>query len=108
MEEERRLAEERDKWVMRETPQPLCCSVPWMPSSKVGLGVAAEYTTDEMAEGSDDKKRLEKAERAVELKAAKRRKKRDGGVSSGFGPGICLYCTALTCNIDSTHIIGYI
>ena len=68
VEEERRLAEERDKWVMREP---------------------------------------EKAERAVELKAAKRRKKRDGGVS-GLGPGICLYCTALTCNTESTYIIGYI
>ena len=94
MEEERRLAEERDKWVMREPPQPLCCSVPWMPSSKVGLGVAVEYTTDEMVEGSDDKKRLEKAERAVELKAAKCRKKCDGGVS-GLGPGTGTYFVSI-------------
>ena len=92
MEEERRLAEERDKWVIREPPQPLRCSVPWMPSSKVGLGVAAEYTTD----GSDDKKRLEKAERAVELKAAKCRKKRDGGVS-GLGPGTGTHLSLLHC-----------
>ena len=56
VEEEQRSAEEGDKWVMREPPQPLRCSVPWMPSSKVGLGVVAEYTTDELAEGSDDER----------------------------------------------------
>ena len=38
-------------------------------------GVVAEYTTDELAEDSDEK-RLEKAERAAEQKAVKRRKKR--------------------------------
>ena len=43
--------------------------------------MVAEYTTDELAEGSDDEKRLEKAERAAEVKAAKRRKKRGGGVA---------------------------
>ena len=46
--------------------------------------MVAEYTTDELAEGSDDEKRLEKAERAAEVKAAKRRKKRGGGVA-GLG-----------------------
>ena len=38
--------------------------------------VVAEYTTDELANNSDDKKWLEKAERAAEQKAVKRRKKR--------------------------------
>ena len=50
--------------------------------SEHGWGVVAEYTTDELAEGSDDEKRLEKAERAAEVKAAKRRKKRGGGVEA--------------------------
>ena len=50
--------------------------------SEHGWGVVAEYTTDELAEGSDDEKRLEKAERAAEVKAAKRRKKRGGGVAA--------------------------
>ena len=41
--------------------------------------VVAEYTTDELAEDSDDEKRLERAEKAAEQKAAKRRKKRTIG-----------------------------
>ena len=49
--------------------------------SEYGLGVVAEYTTDEVAEGSNDEKRLERAEKAAEQKAAKRRKKRAGSTS---------------------------
>ena len=44
--------------------------------SEHGWGVVQEYTADELAEDSGDEKRLEKAERAAELKAAKRRKKK--------------------------------
>jgi hypothetical protein len=43
--------------------------------SEHGWGVVAEYTTDKLAEDSDDEKRIEKAEKAAELKATKRRKK---------------------------------
>ena len=43
--------------------------------SEFGWGVVAEYTADELAEDSDDEKRLEKAEKAAERKAAKRKKK---------------------------------
>ena len=46
---------------------------------ELGWGVVAEYTTDELAEDSDDEKRLERAEKAAEQKAAKRRKKRTIG-----------------------------
>ena len=49
--------------------------------SEYGWGVVTEYTTDELAEGSDDEKRLERAEKAAEQKAAKRRKKRAGSTS---------------------------
>ena len=35
-----------------------------------------EYTADELADGSDDEKRLEKAEKAAERKALKRKRKR--------------------------------
>ena len=38
----------------------------------------AEYTTDELAEDSDDEKRIEKAEKAAKLKATKRRRKQAG------------------------------
>ena len=40
------------------------------------MGVVAEYTADDLAKDSDDKRRIEKAERAAERKAGKRRKKR--------------------------------
>ena len=43
--------------------------------SELGWGVASEYTADELAENSEDEKRLEKAEKAAERKAVKRRKK---------------------------------
>ena len=42
--------------------------------SEHGWGVVAEYTADELAEDSDDEKRIFKAEKAAERKAAKRRK----------------------------------
>ena len=42
-------------------------------------GVVVEYTADELADDSGDEKRLEKAERAAEHKAVKRRKKRGEG-----------------------------
>ncbi|ETW96471.1 MAG: hypothetical protein ETSY2_46335 [Candidatus Entotheonella gemina] len=51
--------------------------------SEYGWGVVAEYTTDELAEDSDDEKRIEKAERAAEQKAAKRRKKKSGSITTG-------------------------
>ena len=41
-----------------------------------------EYTADELAEDSGDEKRIEKAERAAELKAAKQRKKKASSVQS--------------------------
>ena len=44
--------------------------------SEYGWGVVAEYTTDELAEDSDDEKWIEKAGKAAEQKAAKRRKKK--------------------------------
>ena len=44
--------------------------------------VVQEYTADELAEDSGDEKRLEKAERAAELKAAKRRKKKASSAQS--------------------------
>ncbi len=44
--------------------------------SDLGWGVVAEYTADELAEDSDDEKRLEKAEKAAERKALKKKKKR--------------------------------
>ena len=47
-----------------------------------GWGVVQEYTADELAEDSGDEKRLEKAERAAELKAAKRRKKKASSAQS--------------------------
>ena len=50
--------------------------------SEHGWGVVQEYTADELAEDSGDEKRLEKAERAAELKAAKRRKKKASSVQS--------------------------
>ena len=50
--------------------------------SEHGWGVVQEYTANELAEDSGDEKRLEKAERAAELKAAKRRKKKASSVQS--------------------------
>ena len=44
--------------------------------SEYGWGVVAEYTADELADGSDDEKRLEKAEKATERKALKYKRKR--------------------------------
>ena len=42
--------------------------------SEFGWGVVAEYTADELADGSDDEKKIEKAEKAAEKKAAKRKR----------------------------------
>ena len=50
--------------------------------SEHGWGVVQEYTADELAEDSGDEKRLEKAERAAELKAAKRCKKKANSAQS--------------------------
>ena len=44
--------------------------------SEFGWGVVAEYQADELASGSDDEKKLEKAERAAERKILKKKKAR--------------------------------
>ena len=44
--------------------------------SEFGWGVVVEYTADKLADGSDDEKCLEKAEKAAERKAAKQRTKK--------------------------------
>ena len=55
--------------------------------SEHGWGVVDEYTADDLAEDSDDEKRIEKAERAAERKAGKRRKKRGAtALKSRGGP----------------------
>ena len=41
--------------------------------SEFGWGVVVEYTADELADNSDDKKKIEKAEMAAERKAAKKK-----------------------------------
>ena len=43
--------------------------------SEFGWDIVSEYTADELADDSDDEKRLEKAEKAAERKAAKRKRK---------------------------------
>ena len=45
-----------------------------------GWGVVAEYTADELADDSEDEKRLEKAEKAVERKVGLKKRKRVPGV----------------------------
>ena len=42
--------------------------------SKLGWGVVAKYTAEELAEDSDDKKHLKKAEHAAEQKAVRRKR----------------------------------
>ena len=42
---------------------------------ELGWSVVSDYTADELADDSDDKRRLEKAERSAEKKVAKRKKK---------------------------------
>ena len=53
--------------------------------SEHGWGVVDEYTVDDLAEYSDDEKRIEKAERVAERKAGKRRKKRGTGAVKSRG-----------------------
>ena len=48
-----------------------------------GWGVVTEYTADELADDSDDEKRLEKAEKAAERKAGLRKRKRAQTVATG-------------------------
>ena len=43
--------------------------------SEFGWGIVPEYTADELADDSDDEKRLERAENTAERKAGKRRRK---------------------------------
>ena len=52
--------------------QKLICIADW---SELGWSVVAEYTTDELADNSEDKKQLEKAEQSMEDKAAKHKSK---------------------------------
>ena len=49
--------------------------------SEFGWSVVAEYTADELADNSDDEKRIEKAEKTAERKAAKRKRATSGRVS---------------------------
>ena len=51
-----------------------------------GWGVVQEYTADELADDSDDEKRLEKAEKAAERKAGLRKRKRSQPVSTRQPP----------------------
>ena len=44
--------------------------------SEHGWGMVDEYTADDLAEDSEDQKRIDKAERAAEQKAGKKRKRR--------------------------------
>ena len=53
--------------------------------SDLGWAVVEEYTADELAADSDDEKRLDKAERSAERKAAKRRKHTDYRHRPNFG-----------------------
>ncbi len=73
--------------------------------SEYGWGVVAEYTADELAADSDDEKRLDKAEKAAERKAGKRKRKRPefppktgktgGRFSAGQGQSASPFRTAL-------------
>ena len=49
--------------------------------SELGWAVVQEYTADELAANSDDEKRMEKAEKAAERKAARKRKAAPAGKS---------------------------
>ena len=49
--------------------------------SELGWAVVHEYTADELAANSDDEKRMEKAEKAAERKAARKRKAVPAGKS---------------------------
>ena len=53
--------------------------------SDLGWVVVEEYTADKLAADSDDEKRLDKAERSAERKAAKRRKHTDYRHRPNFG-----------------------
>ena len=53
--------------------------------SEYGWGVVAEYEADDLASGSEDEKRLEKAEKAAERKAFKKRKIAAGASSRSGG-----------------------
>lgn len=57
--------------------------------SEHGWGVVDEYTADDLAEESNDEKRIEKAERAAERKAGKCRKKRGAAPAKPRGGSSC-------------------
>ena len=52
--------------------------------SEHGWGMVEEYTADDLAENSEDEKRIEKAERAAERKASKTAK---GALPTRLQPG---------------------
>ena len=62
---------ERGRRLIAERQKLICVA----DCSELGWIVVSEYTVDELADDSEDEKRLEKAERLVEKKAAKHRKK---------------------------------
>ena len=56
--------------------------------SEHGWGVVAEHTADELADDSSDEKRLEKAKRAAEHKAVKRKKRGGRAQAEGLGSAV--------------------
>jgi hypothetical protein len=54
--------------------------------SEHGWSTVSKYITDELADNSDDEKRIHKAEKVAEKKAAKRKK--DKVTTQRFGPGL--------------------
>lgn len=53
--------------------------------SEYGWGVVAEYVADELADDSDDEKRMLKAEKAAERKASKRKRNTNTKYVKGYG-----------------------
>ena len=59
-----------------------------------GWNVVAEYTADELADDSDDEKRLEKAEKAAGRKARLKRRRKQPPMQKGAAERILCYPTA--------------
>ena len=56
--------------------------------SEHGWMMVDKYTADDLADGSEDEKKIEKAERAAERKVGKRRKKRTAEAAAGKPRGV--------------------